>query len=242
MERLLHNNSYEWIEMFRKDLYEIYYLINTSFSAEEFCRSLSEYIDLKKDNNEIKSLDAYFTIKKMLYHEGEELNECSEDITININTFHNLWKGIKLMPYINMPDFYIELYFLFRELLIGKDIYKPDEQLLRERWDSGTSKNVIQSVEFNKRRIIANLVSDIDLKNNRYSRYVFEETDKYEDKLIKIEKWWSDYRFHLCMAITDPETLCRYLGFTVSKRTKRILMNAKEKGIPFFITILLLLF
>ncbi len=236
MKRLIFKTSFEWVAIFRNELPDIYNIIIQSQSISQFCKKISSYIDELEHNFTIASYDAFLTIKRMLLYEGSYVKECSEEDTIYINTFEHLWRGIKYEPNFNSPAFYIEIYTLFKELSDGKLKDRSDNDSLIGRWNSGYEKNIVSQMKRNKDRIIQNLIEDISAACNKNSKYSFSDLDSDADKKRKVIQWWSDYRFHLSKALTHPDDIDRYLGYTLPRNTMLILRNAKEKGIPFFIT------
>jgi lysine 2,3-aminomutase len=56
-----------------------------------------------------------------------------------------------------------------------------------------------------------------------------------EQKLVRAREWWKDHRFHLRYAVRTPELLNEMLGYSLDPDTMKILKEAEEAGIPFFI-------
>ena len=96
--------------------------------------------------------------------------------------------------------------------------------------------DVSDVMERNRQRIMHYLVEKVSGKSNRSVHYRFEEGMSYEDKLRRISEWWSDYRFHIAMAARSPKEINMLLGGTIAKENYAIMLAARHKGMPFFLT------
>ena len=50
-----------------------------------------------------------------------------------------------------------------------------------------------------------------------------------------MHRWWEDYRFHLRFAVRSPELLNQMLDHSLDPDTMKILKEAENTGIPFFV-------
>ena len=98
-----------------------------------------------------------------------------------------------------------------------------DEDVARERRE-------------NRERICGLLIGKIEKRDTLNTRYRFEEEMSLERKRELVNEWWGDYKFHLALAVRDPDELNLFMGNTLSPELMKLLLRAKQKGIPFFVT------
>ena len=98
-----------------------------------------------------------------------------------------------------------------------------DEDVARERRE-------------NRERICGLLIGKIEKRDKLNTRYRFEEEMSLERKRELVNEWWGDYKFHLALAVRDPDELNLFMGNTLSPELMKLLLRAKQKGIPFFVT------
>lgn len=98
-----------------------------------------------------------------------------------------------------------------------------DEDVARERRE-------------NRERICGLLIGKIEKRDKLNTRYRFEEGMSMERKRELVGEWWGDYKFHLALAVRDPDELNLFMGNTLSLELMELLLRAKQKGIPFFVT------
>ena len=98
-----------------------------------------------------------------------------------------------------------------------------DEDVARERRE-------------NRERICGLLIGKIEKRDKLNTRYRFEEGMSMERKRELVGEWWGDYKFHLALAVRDPDELNLFMGNTLSPELMKLLYRAKQKGIPFFVT------
>jgi lysine 2,3-aminomutase len=136
-------------------------------------------------------------------------------------------------------DLLTDLYFIFRNT-DDKTYKKPvtEAKLVQwsKHWVSGLSPAVQQVREENRLRIIRKLVLRLERRHSVNTPYFLPGFRSFEEKQRLVEEWWNNYRFHLHMAIKNPDELNFYLDNALSEETMHILHDAKKKGIPFFIT------
>ncbi len=177
------------------------------------------------------------TIKRLCDYDGKYICDFSTEKEVSINTFSLLYSFLRDQSDINTDqvsvDFLTDLYFLFlRDGKSNRPVSKSD----LEKWVSGLEPSILQAREDNKQRIIRKLIPSIESRHNPHPIYYFSNSLTIKEKVSLIEEWWQNYRFHLRMAIKSPEELNYFLDNTLSETTMHILLEAKKKGIPFFIT------
>ena len=88
----------------------------------------------------------------------------------------------------------------------------------------------------NRERICGLLIGKIEKRGKLNTRYRFEGEMSPERKRELVGEWWGDYKFHLALAVRDPDELNLFMGNTLSPELMELLHRAKQKGIPFFVT------
>ena len=136
------------------------------------------------------------------------------------------------------PDFFMDMIELFRQLNGESSPSTPEHDKILEwmdRYSSGIDPRIVALREENRERILKILIRRIDESGEKGQRFYFEEGMTNEEKFDRASEWWEDHRFHLRYAVRDPELLNEMLGFSLDPDTMKILKDAEEAGIPFFI-------
>ena len=97
-------------------------------------------------------------------------------------------------------------------------------------------EDVAQERRENRERIRGLLIGKIEKRDKLNTRYRFEEGMSMERKRELESEWWGDYKFHLALAVREPDELNLFMGNTLSPELMELLHRAKQKGIPFFVT------
>ena len=97
-------------------------------------------------------------------------------------------------------------------------------------------EDVAQERRENRERICGLLIGKIEKRGKLNTRYRFEGEMSPERKRELVNEWWGDYKFHLALAVRDPDELNLFMGNTLSPELMKLLYRAKQKGIPFFVT------
>ena len=97
-------------------------------------------------------------------------------------------------------------------------------------------EDVAQERRENRERIRGLLIGKIEKRDKLNTRYRFEEGMSMERKRELVGEWWGDYKFHLALAVREPDELNLFMGDTLSPELMELLHRAKQKGIPFFVT------
>ena len=97
-------------------------------------------------------------------------------------------------------------------------------------------EDVAQERRENRERICGLLIEKIEKRDKLNTRYRFEEGMSMERKRELVSEWWGDYKFHLALAVREPDELNLFMGNTLSPELMELLHRARQKGIPFFVT------
>jgi lysine 2,3-aminomutase len=154
------------------------------------------------------------------------------------NPIKTIWLGVTHGTGGAKPYFFEDMIQLFRQLS-GKmkrgKYTRTEVQDWLDRWSSGMDPRIIKLREENRERIINTLIDHLDSGHLSSTRFQFEPGLSREQKFLRMLEWWKDYRFHLHFAVRNPDLLNEMLGHSLDPDTMKVLYEAKEKGIPFFI-------
>lgn len=225
----------ELIDLFEKDFPSILQGARISDNWKDFEGFLKEYIraTLVRHPSPL-SIRRFF---RMFVNRSRDILDFSTGEKIRYEPIKWLWEALREEGKVHR-DFLIDRYFLFKQFQNSFDVL-PDKKRCerwRERWKVGTDEDVAGERLKNRERISRLLIQKIERRNKMNSRYCFEPGMDEREKRMLIDEWWKDYKFHLSMAIREPEELNLFLNDTLSEETMRILFDAKQKGIPFFVT------
>lgn len=229
------------LNKFRKNLPEIYNFALISDGEDHFFDHIRNYArNIIESNSDSLKKDAANIILTFLEYESKYVQELSKGDKIYLETLSLLWNFLLgNTPSGAKKDLYEDLYQIF--LRTGDNYKLPNFSLKKlgkhmKRWPSGLDKEIRERRASNKERIILQLVKKIEKRAHTSTRYHFELGLTQAERVQKVNEWWSDFRFHLVMAIKSPSELNTFLGDSLSTKTVRILNRAKNKRIPFFIT------
>jgi len=217
----------EWIERNLKDREDAFRFYHARHSSRELFDKLdwSDY--------------AIIRILDYIDHAGKEYPDLNlrGEIAVS-NPLRLIWLAVNKGTGGAKPDFFIDIIMLFRQLRgeNKQQAFSLDRVLSwMDRFPSGLDPRIIQVREENKQRIISILMDRIDGGEVESSRYFFEPDLSTSQKLEKMQRWWEDYRFHLRFAIRSPELLNEMLDNSLDPDTMKILKDAEQVGIPFFV-------
>jgi lysine 2,3-aminomutase len=135
-------------------------------------------------------------------------------------------------------DFFVDMLYLFRQFS-GRDKRKTPSREEVEQWmvqyPSGLDPRVVRLREENRDRILRLIIEGIDRGEIRSARYRFPPGLSPEQKFEKALEWWQKSTFHLGFAVRSPELLNKMLGESLDPDTMKVLYEAREAGIPFFV-------
>lgn len=174
----------------------------------------------------------------MFMNETRYIRDFSTGEKIRYEPIKWLWQALRGERDGIHPDFLLDWYYLFKK-------YQTDEVVLpdrarcdqwRGRWKTGMDEDVARERRENRERICGLLIGKIEKRDKLNTRYRFEEGMSMERKRELVGEWWGDYKFHLALAVRDPDELNLFMGNTLSPELMKLLYRAKQKGIPFFVT------
>jgi lysine 2,3-aminomutase len=136
------------------------------------------------------------------------------------------------------PYFFEDMVHLFRQFTGKEERQMPtrdDVEKWMERYPSGLDPRIVKLREENRERIINILIDKIDSGEIISRKYTFDEDMSREQKFLKMLEWWDDHIFHLQFAVRSPDLLNELLGNSLDPDTMKVLYEAEEQGIPFFV-------
>jgi lysine 2,3-aminomutase len=170
--------------------------------------------------------------------EFEDLNLKGERAVSN--PINLLWLAVNHGTGGAKPDFFEDMLHLFRQLSGRSARRMPSKkQVLEwmERHPSGLDPRIVHLRAENRERILKILIEKLDRGEIRSTRYRFEPGMSEEDKFQRALEWWDEPQFHLGFAVRSPELLNEFLGHSLDPDTMRLLGEARDKGIPFFVNL-----
>ena len=217
----------EWIEKNLKDRGNAFKFYHARHSNRDLFNKL-EWHDF-----------AIIRVLDYIDHAGKEYADKNlrGEIAVS-NPLRLIWLAVNKGTGGAKPDFFIDMIMLFRQLRgenKQQSFSKERVASWMSRFPSGLDPRIIQVREENKQRIIGILLDLIDKRDLKSSRYFFEPNLSKKQKLDKMQRWWEDYRFHLRFAIRSPELLNEMLDNSLDPDTMKVLKDAEEAGIPFFV-------
>lgn len=172
-------------------------------------------------------------------YEGSSFSDPNRENEVFINhPIKHLFNAIVLGKGYCTKDFFLDMLFLFRQIN-GKLKQKlPSEYKLKSwmsKYPSGLSEKVLEKRKKNKERILKIIIKRISSGEEVSRKYFFDEGITEEQKYKKALQWWNDYRFHLRFAVRNPDLLNEMLDFSLRQTRMKVLRDAYERGIPFFV-------
>jgi len=217
----------EWIEKSLKDRKNAFHF----YHARHATRDLFEQLEWR-DYAIIRILD-------YIDHAGKEYPDQNLHGEIAVsNPLRLIWLAVTRGTGGAKPGFFIDMIMLFRQLRGDSKLPKFSPERVREwmeRFPSGLDPRIIQVREENKQRIVRILMDQISNGKINSRRYFFEPGISEDEKLKKLLQWWDEHKFHLHFAIRSPELLNEMLDHSLDPDTMKLLKEAEQAGIPFFI-------
>ena len=238
--------SARYIDWNLKDLYKRF---STDLPQLFHAASASESVTIFKQH--LKEIYNQEVVKRLCDYDGQTIHDFSTEKDFQIQTVSILYSFLR-DPSLNpaSADLLTDLYFIFRNVVNASNsvnatnsanatpkVSFSEEKLAQhaKQWVSGLNPAVQLTREANKQRIIGKIIQRLE-RRAANQPYHLPEILNFKEKRLLVEEWWNDYRFHLYLAIKNPDDLNFYLDNTLSDETMRVLYEAKKKGIPFFIT------
>ena len=240
-KELTYDNSY-LLKVFNRDFPHLVAMAEESRNIKLFREALRSFVSSRIAVNEGGGNMGNAVAKRILLlieYDGSPIDELSTGQELSIQTITYLWQLLagKLTDEVS-SDLFIDLYHQFK-LLEHPEAIETDRSLVKRqmnRWPTGLDEEVIAIREANKERIIKRLIRKIERRTAPSSRYQFTPEMSYEEKYNQVREWWDTARFHLSMAIKSPTELNYFLGESFSEEMMHLLLRAKKKGMPFFVT------
>lgn len=240
-KELTYDNSY-LLKVFNRDFPHLVAMAEESRNIKLFREALRSFVSSRIAVNEGGGNMGNAVAKRILLlieYDGSPIDELSTGQELSIQTITYLWQLLagKLTDEVS-SDLFIDLYHQFK-LLEYPETIETDRSLVKRqmnRWPTGLDEEVIAIRETNKERIIKRLIRKIERRTAPSSRYQFTPEMSYEEKYNQVREWWDTARFHLSMAIKSPTELNYFLGESLSEEMMHLLLRAKKKGMPFFVT------
>lgn len=183
----------------------------------------------------------YAAIRLLDYidHAGLELKDRNLHGEIAVsNPIKLIWLAVTHGTGGAKPYFFEDMLHLFSQFSGRSKPKRPSTaQLFKwmERFPSGLDPRIVKLREENRDRIIRLLIEKMDAGEIQDSKYFFKEGMSHDEKCSQMKEWWKDYRFHLRFAVRSPSMLNELLGNSLDPDTMKILFEAQETGIPFFV-------
>ena len=152
--------------------------------------------------------------------------------------FKLLWLAAKKGTGGAQPAFFHDMIELFRQLSGKSEHIIPGKEKVTEWMDrhpSGLDPKIIKIREENRDRILKVIIDRIDKGEINDAKFKFEPGISQKKKFKIALKWWGDHLFHLRFAIRSPEMLNEMMAFSLHDETIKMLDEASEVGIPFFV-------
>ncbi len=201
------------------------------------------YLKKTKGHSALKKISFrdYAAIRMMDYldNEGRPFTDPNnKNETIISRPIKNMWLAIKKGKGSASLDFFLDMLFLFRQINGRLKRRMPSREQVLEWMDnhpSGIDEDMIRKRVENKERILRKIIEKITNGELKSRKFQFDTEMSEQEKYKLAITWWDDYRFHLVFAIRTPELLNEMLDFSLREKTLKMLMKAKNKGIPIFI-------
>jgi len=149
-----------------------------------------------------------------------------------------LWMGVNKGIGGSKPAFFVDMLHLFRQFNGKSKPFRVTREQLEEwmeKFPSGLDPRIIRLRQENRDRIIEKIIDKMDNGAKTDPKYKFKEGITREEKRNKIREWWDERLFHLRFAVRNPSDLNEMLDYSIDPNRMKILYEAEEAGIPFFI-------
>lgn len=182
---------------------------------------------------------AAIRILDYLDHEGIEIKDLNlrGDNTTS-EPFRLLWEAANKSKEDINKSFLLDMLHLFRQFSGKHSFTTPGkEQVMQwmDRHPSGLEEGIVDIRQKNKERIISILAKKIDDGTIKSRTFSFPKDSSQGEKLTLMHQWWDDHVFHLRFAVRNPDLLNELLGYSLDSATMKILKDAEQQGIPFFV-------
>lgn len=184
---------------------------------------------------------AIIRILDYIDHAGIELPDLNlRGETAYSNPFRLLWLAVNKGTGGAKPGFFLDMIQLFRQLKGIRTRKFPTAEKVyawMDRYTHGLDPRIIQLRKENRERILRILIDKLDKGELNSNKYSFPQEASEEEKMNIALEWWKDDKFHLHFAVRSPELLNEMLNFSLDPDTMKVLYDARDAGIPFFINL-----
>lgn len=183
----------------------------------------------------------YAAIRLLDYidHAGKEYPDLNLHGEIAVsNPIKMIWLAVHHGTGGAKPMFFKDMLQLFRQFRGEMTREMPSREKVEEwmkRFPSGLDPRIVKLREENRDRIIKVIIEQIDNNEVSSTKYCFDKDYSFEQKYLSVLKWWEEPTFHLKFAVRNPALLNRMLGESLDPDTMKVLFEAEEAGIPFFV-------
>ncbi|UCF21119.1 MAG: KamA family protein [Gemmatimonadota bacterium] len=154
------------------------------------------------------------------------------------NPIRLLWLAVNRGTGGARPDFFEDMLHLFRQLTGKNERSLPAREQVEAwmgRYPSGLDPRIVALREENRDRILNIIIDRMDRGEIHSPKFKFDPGMSRTEKYQRAREWWKDMYFHLNFAVRSPELLNEMLGESLDPDTMKILYQARDKGIPFFV-------
>ena len=154
------------------------------------------------------------------------------------NPFQLLWLAVHHGTGGARPGFFEDMLRLFRQFTGRSPRIKPSPEQVEgwmDRYPTGLDPRIVKLREENRDRILGLIIDRMEQGEISSRKFRFRDGMTREEKLAQALEWWQDMHFHLTFAIRSPELLNEMLGESLDPDTMKILYQARDAGIPFFV-------
>jgi lysine 2,3-aminomutase len=154
------------------------------------------------------------------------------------NPIRLLWLAVTRGTGGAKPAFFEDMLHLFRQLSGKSERPVPSREEVEAwmaRYPSGLDPRIVALREENRERILNIIIDRMDRGEIHSPKFKFEPGMSRREKFERTLEWWKDMYFHLNFAVRSPELLNEMLGDSLDPDTMKVLCQAREKGIPFFV-------
>ena len=217
----------EWIQKSLKDRENAFRFYHARHAKRELFEKL-EWHDY-----------AIIRILDYIDHAGKEYPDQNLHGEIAVsNPLRLIWLAVTRGSGGAKPDFFVDMIMLFRQLRGDSnppEFSRDRVQEWMDRFPSGLDPRIVKLREENRQRIIEILRDHISSGKIKSRRYFFEQGISEEEKMEKMEQWWEEHQFHLRFAVRSPDLLNTMLDHSLDPDTMKLLREAEQAGIPFFV-------
>jgi len=172
-------------------------------------------------------------------HAGRQFEDLNLRGAIAVSTpIRQLWLAVNRGTGGAKPDFFEDTLHLLRQFTGRTTLRTPTREEVEgwmERYPSGGDPRIVALREENRDRILNIIIDRMERGEIRSTKYGFDPDLSRDEKFERALEWWDDPQFHLQFAVRSPELLNEMLGNSLDPDAMRILYQAKESGIPFFV-------